>query len=98
MSVSNNIRSIQMGNGFRQVASSGINTKRREFSIVYGGTDWLNVVDFLNGHVFKPFAWTPPDGRVGVFIVVADSVRANPVFKGRIHEVTATFSEQFTSA
>lgn len=98
MTTANNIRSISMGNGYRQVASSGRNVSRRDFSIVYGGRAWSEVLDFVNAHITKPFIWTPPDGKAGVFIVKADSVTMTPVFKNKIHEVKCTFTEQFTSA
>lgn len=97
MAVTNNIRSIQMGNGYKQTASSGINTVRRQFQIVYGAKDYLEVLDFLYKHVYQVFLWTPPDGRVGVFIVEPDSIGAKPV-SADVQELTCTFTEQFTSA
>lgn len=96
MTVTNNMRAISMGNGYRQVASSGRNTNRRQFGIVYGGKDYLDVLDFLYAHTAKPFIWTPPDGRPGIFIVQADTIGSGPKFRG-IQELTCTFTEQFTS-
>lgn len=97
VSVSNNIRVAQFGNGFRQIASSGRNTNRREFNIVYGGKDYLDVLDFIQEHTLKKFLWVPPDGRIGLFVVLPDSINAKPVSNG-LQEITARFSEEFTSA
>lgn len=96
MTVTNNMRSISMGNGYRQVASSGLRTNRRQFQIVYGGDKYLDVLDFLYSHVDTPFIWTPPDGRPGIFIVVPDSIAASPKAKV-LQELTCSFTEQFTS-
>lgn len=85
------------GNGYIQTASSGINTKRRTVPIVYGGSDWEEVYNFCQDHVTKPFVWKAPDGRMGVFVVTADSVNLAPQ-GGGVFEVTAEFAERFTSA
>ncbi len=97
VAISNNIRSIVFGNGYIQTASSGINTKRRTVPIVYGGSDWVEVYNFCQDHVTKPFVWKAPDGRMGVFVVTADSVNLAPQ-GGGVFEVTAEFAERFTSA
>ena len=92
VAISNNIRSIGFGNGYIQTAS-----KRRVVPIVYGGSDWEEVYDFCQEHVTKPFVWKAPDGRMGVFVVTADSVNLAPQ-GGGVFEVTAEFAERFTSA
>lgn len=97
VAVSNNVRAISFGNGYIQTASSGINTKRRTVPIVYGGSDWEAVYNFCQDHVTKPFVWKAPDGRMGVFVVTADSVNLAPQ-GGGVFEVTAEFAERFTSA
>lgn len=96
MQTENNDRQVQFGNGYRQKASSGYNTTRRQFAIVYAGADYLKVYDFLNSHRLKPFAWTPPDGRLGIFTTQANSLSLKPVSNG-VQEVNATFTEEFTS-
>lgn len=96
MSTTNNDRSAAFGNGYTQVASSGYNTERREFAIVYGGKDWAEVKNFCSSHRLKPFAWLPPDGVIGLFIVKRDTVALTPI-AGGLNEVRATFVEQFTS-
>lgn len=96
-SVSNNIRVAQFGNGYRQTASGGRNTNRREFNIVYVGTDYLDVLDFIQEHTLKKFLWIPPDGRIGLFIVSPDSISLKPIKNG-VQEISAKFSEEFSSA
>ena len=97
VAVSNNVRAVSFGNGYIQTASSGFNTKRRTVPIVYGGMDWEEVYDFCQDHVTKPFIWTAPDGRMGVFVVTAESVTLAPQ-GGGLCEVTAEFAERFSSA
>lgn len=96
MTSSNNDREIAFGNGYTQVASGGFNTIRREFSIVYAGIDYRDVVKFLNEHRLKPFLWIMPDGSPGLFRVKSGSVGITPL-SPTVQEVKATFTEQFTS-
>lgn len=96
MTTTNNDREVVFGNGYTQVASSGFNTVRREFAIVYAGTDYRDVLAFLNSHRLKPFMWVTPDGAPGLFRVKSGSVGAAPL-SPTIQEVKATFTEQFTS-
>lgn len=95
-STTNNDREVIFGNGYSQVGSSGFNTVKREVTIVYAGKDYQAVYDFLQAHRLKPFALTPPDGRIGVFVTKANSVSLTPISK-TIQEVSATISERFTS-
>ena len=96
MSVTNNDRQVQFGNGYRQVASSGFNTERREFAIVYFGRDWKEVRDFLRDHRLKPFAFTPPGGDIGIFVLKPDSLSTTP-FSNDLLEVKCSIVEHFTS-
>lgn len=97
VAASNNMRIAQFGNGHIQSASSGLNTRRRNSPIIHGSSKhWRDVYDFVNDHVLKPFLWTPIDGRIGVFIVLPDTVVLKPV-GGKVYEVSATFEERFTA-
>lgn len=96
LTTTNNDRSIQFGNGYMQLASSGFNTTRREYSVVYAGEDFMAVYDFCDSHRIKPFAWTPPDGKIGIWIVKPNSLGAKPVSRD-VMEINVTFMEQFTS-
>lgn len=96
MTTTNNDREVVFGNGYTQVASSGFNTVRRDFEIVYAGNDYMKVVSFLNDHRIKPFIWKTPDGTLGLFRVKSGSVTTRPIAP-TVQEVKATFTEQFTS-
>ncbi|QBZ71363.1 minor tail protein [Escherichia phage Jahat_MG145] len=96
MTTSNNDREVVFGNGYTQVASGGFNTVRREFTIVYAGRDYREVLNFLHNHRLKPFVWEMPDGQLGLFRVQGGSVGATPI-SATVQEVKATFTEQFTS-
>lgn len=96
MTTTNNDREVVFGNGYTQVASSGFNTVRREFTVVYAGTDYKDVIKFMNEHRLKPFLWITPDGSPGLFRVKSGSVAATPI-SSTVQEAKATFTEQFTS-
>ncbi|HBI4576253.1 TPA: phage tail protein [Salmonella enterica subsp. enterica serovar Infantis] len=96
MTTTNNDREVVFGNGYRQKASSGFNTERREFSIVYVGSDYKEVKTFMTDHRLKPFLWRMPDGNLGLFTVKAGSVGLTPI-SPTAQEVKATFTEEFTS-
>lgn len=96
MTSTNNDREVVFGNGYTQVASSGFNTVRREFQIVYAGKDYRDVVDFMHNHRLKPFLWVMPDGKLGLFRVKSGTVATTPIAP-TAQEVRATFIEQFTS-
>ena len=96
MTSTNNDREVVFGNGYTQVASSGFNTVRREYSIVYAGTDYRQVESFMHNHRLKPFLWVMPNGQLGLFRVKTGSVAVNPI-SPTVQEVRATFTEQFTS-
>lgn len=96
MTVTNNDREVVFGNGYTQVASSGFNTTRREFNVVYAGIDYKDVLAFMHSHRLKPFMWVMPDGSPGLFRVKSGSVGATPI-SSTVQEVKATFTEQFTS-
>lgn len=89
-------REVVFGNGYTQVSSSGFNTFRRDYQIVYGGRDYKEVIAFLKAHVIKPFAWVTPQGDMGLFRVKSGSIGSTPL-SSTVQEVSATFTEQFSS-
>lgn len=97
MNTESDIRSASFGSGYEQVAISGFNTTRREFSIVYAGNDYRDVYSFMINHLANPFIWQSPSGDLGLFIVKQNSITMTPV-SPTVQEVKATFREQFTSA
>lgn len=96
MTVTNNDREVQFGNGFRQVASSGFNTERREYVITYVGQDFKEVRQFLRDHRLKPFAFTPPEDRIGIFLLKPDSLTTTPIGRGLL-VVKCSIVESFTA-
>lgn len=96
MTTTNNDREVVFGNGYRQKASAGFNTERREFTIVYVGRDYRDVKKFMSDHRLKPFLWRMPDGDYGLFTVKAGTVALTPI-SSTVQEVKATFTEEFTS-
>ncbi|WP_423783660.1 phage tail protein [Gibbsiella quercinecans] len=96
-SITDNIRTAQFGNGYIQTAGSGIQGERRSVQVIHGSkAEWRSVYNFVREHKLKPFIWTPPDGDIGLFIVVPDSVTLSPK-GGGVYEVGATFEERFSS-
>lgn len=96
MTTSNNDREVAFGNGYTQVASSGFNTERRDFAIVYAGKDYKAVYDYLRSHRITPFIWKTPDGSLGLFRVKSNTIGMKPI-SPTVQEVTATFTEVFTN-
>lgn len=96
LTTENNDREVVFGNGYKQVASSGFNTVRRVYSVVYAGTDYKDVFSFMNSHRLKPFLWVAPDGVLGLYRVKSGTVAASPISPD-MQEIRCTFEEQFTS-
>lgn len=96
MSVTNNDRNVQFGNGFMQVGSSGFNTERREYAITYQGEDWREVRKFLRDHRLKPFAFTPPLDDIGIFMLKPDTLSTIPISTDQL-EIKCSIVEQFTT-
>lgn len=96
MTTEDTVREVSFGNGYTQVASAGLNTTRRSFTVAYVGRDYRDVIAFMKAHLIKPFAWVTPDGSAGLFRVKSGSVSVKPI-SPTVQEITATFTEQFTS-
>lgn len=96
MTSSDTVREVVFGNGYAQVASSGFNTMRRDFSVVYAGRDYRDVIAFLKEHTVKPFIWQMPNGELGLFRVKTGTIASRPI-SSTTQEVMSTFTEQFTS-
>ena len=96
MTTEDTVREVVFGNGYTQVASSGLNTTKRSFSVIYAGADYMDVISFMQRHLVKPFAWIAPDGKAGLFRVKSGTIAAKPI-SPTVQEVAATFVEQFTS-
>lgn len=96
MTVTNSDREVVFGNGYRQVGSSGFNTERREYALVYAGKSFKDVLAFARSHRLKPFAFTPPADAVGIFTVKPDTLTTVPIANGML-ELRFSIVEQFTT-
>ena len=97
MTSTNAGRTVQFGGGYKQIGTQGYQTRTRSFSIVYAGKDWSEVLTFVDNHTITPFIWEMPDGNLGLFRVVFDSIGYSPV-SPNVMQVTCTFEEVFTNA
>lgn len=86
----------QFGDGYKQVASNGINHAAESWSLSVNGqlTEMANVRTFLKNHVTASFWWTNPWGEKKLYRVKSDSV--NPkLINGNFAEISFTFEQAF---
>ncbi|MGC8423252.1 phage tail protein [Mixta calida] len=93
-----NIATIQsqFGDGYKQVASAGINAAVESWSLSCNGnkSDMLKLRSFLKSHVLASFWWTNPWGEKHLYRVKSDSI--NPKFvNGNFAEISFTFEQAF---
>ncbi|PIJ49203.1 MULTISPECIES: phage tail protein [unclassified Erwinia] len=91
------VRSVQFGDGYKQVSGDGINPETQSWPISMAGrkSDMLPALAFIRGHTVRSFIWTPPFGSAGLYRVVADSIRLNPMSSNTM-TITATFEQAFS--
>lgn len=67
--VRHRIARAQFGDGYKQEAPIGINTKLQDWNVTVEGyrTEIEAVRDFLDDHVGVAFFWTPPLGVEGYY-------------------------------
>ena len=82
----------QFGDGYKQVAGSGINSAMESWPVTCSGfkSEMKEVRDFLKAHVTLSFWWTNPWGETKLYRVKSDSIRPNFV-NGNFVEIAATF-------
>lgn len=71
------VRTAKFADGYEQVAEQGINSTMIEAPLMHTGpiVEIDAVHDFLERHMVKAFAMTPPGGVLGLYRVVANSLR-----------------------
>lgn len=71
------VRTAKFADGYEQVAEQGINSTMIEIPLVHTGpiVEIDDVQAFLERHMVKAFSITPPGGVLGLYRVVANSVR-----------------------
>ncbi len=83
------VRSAQFGDGVEQIAEQGINSTMITAPLVHTGlnAEIDQVQAFLERHMVKAFAITPPGNPLGLYRVVADSLT-----RDQLSENVATLS------
>ncbi|MBS6058306.1 MAG: phage tail protein [Mixta calida] len=86
----------QFGDGYKQVASAGINTAMESWPVTCSGTksEMATLRAFLKSHVISSFWWTNPWGEKKLYRVKSDSIRPNFV-NGNFVEISFTFEQAF---
>ncbi|AKJ41479.1 phage tail protein [Pragia fontium] len=96
VSYTRRVRSVQFGDGYKQISEDGINSELQSWPIIYTGhsKEVLEVRDFLRAHVVKPFIWTPPFGEKGLFRVSVEPITLTPLGPHTL-SVNAVFEQTF---
>ncbi|MBD9419812.1 phage tail protein [Achromobacter sp. ACM04] len=85
----------QFGDGYRQVAGDGINSKVQSWPLTFSGSkkEMDLIAAFFDRHAgIRSFLWTPPLGEEGLYEVPGYSI--NPV-GGVAYTISATFQQVF---
>lgn len=86
----------QFGDGYKQIASSGINASVETWNLTWTGrkTEVLEIRNFLRAHVISSFWWTNPWGEKNLYRVKSDSIA--PSFQdGSVVSLAFTFEQAF---
>lgn len=86
----------QFGDGYKQVASAGINTDAATWNLSKQGklNDIAPLRAFLKAHVISSFWWTDPWGDKKLFRVRADSISTKWITESYV-ELSFTFEQAF---
>ena len=90
------VTKIQFGDGYRQLSSSGINNKRKDWIGTKTG-DFTTVIkpimDFIDSHAgVTPFLWTDPHGQTKQYTCTGYST---PQRKGNFWQISLKFEQFF---
>lgn len=89
-------KSAQFGDGYKQSAPDGINSRSQKWSLTFTGTTAKisAIRAFLDARGgWEPFEWTTPLGEVGFFL--ASEYSATSLGHG-IERVSVTFEQDFS--
>lgn len=86
----------QFGDGYKQVAGSGINSAMDSWPVTCSGSksEMKVVREFFKNHVTTSFWWENPWGDKNLYRVRADSIRPNFI-NGNFVEIAVTFDRAF---
>lgn len=96
ITVKDNIRKVQFGDGYTQVSGLGINSEVLNYAFSFTGNKntALEIFEFLRGHKTKSFSFQPPYGELVLWRVQADSLQ-QVVKSKKLITITATFEQAF---
>lgn len=100
LSIENNLIKVELGDGYEQRFSKGINPTRRTWTLPFNNrtsTDTTNILNFLasatgGNNGAKSFTWTPPYGATGKWTCVNPRV-TNKAFN--LNDIQLEFREVF---
>ncbi|MBS0878593.1 MULTISPECIES: phage tail protein [unclassified Tatumella] len=89
-----NTYSAQFGDGYRQVAGTGLNNPLETWDLICKGrpNQMIDVRNFLSSHCVHSFYWTNPWGEKKLYRVKADSIAPSFTY-GDWVEISFTFEE-----
>ncbi len=90
------VYSAKFGDGYAQIAESGINPVAESWTLTYAGrkADVAAVRNFLRAHVVNSFWWENPWGETLLYRVKSDSIA--PTFQARdVVSLAFTFEQAF---
>ncbi|KER01504.1 phage tail protein [Photorhabdus temperata] len=93
-----NVRKVQFGDGYSQVAENGINSESQKWPFTYTGhkDEVIPIFNFIRQHTAKSFIWTPPFGQKGLYRVDASSITMIPL-SHTVITINATFEQAFSA-
>jgi phage-related protein len=95
VTVKDNIRKVQFGDGYTQVSGNGLNSETLNYAFSYTGKNTaLEIYAFLRSHKTKSFSFQPPYGELALWRVQADSLQLIVKSK-KLITITATFEQAF---
>lgn len=92
------IKSVEFGDGYKQVAADGINPETQIWPFMYMGRSdvVMPMFEFIRKHTVKSFIWTPPFGEKGLYRVQPDSISMIPI-SPTVMKVSATFEQAYSA-
>lgn len=96
VTVKDNIRKVQFGDGYTQVSGNGLNSETLNYAFSYTGNKdtALEIYAFLRSHKTKSFSFQPPYEELALWRVQADSLQL--IIKSKkLITITAIFEQAF---
>lgn len=91
------VRSVQFGDGYRQVAQDGINNKVQKWPLSFEGSlaEMQVIMDFFDRHYgAKSFLWTPPGYATPLLFTAKD---ASLISQGAgVFSISVEFEQVYT--